>query len=50
MHKRKFLKKCLGLLALIPGFNIFIINKKSKNNIIVKKKFSKIWFLDINDI
>jgi len=38
------------MFTLIPGFNFLIINKKIQNSVIKKKKFSKVWFLHINDI
>jgi len=49
--KRKFIKLMvtLSLIPLGSFLSVFNIQKKNKRKILLKKKFSKIWLLDIND-
>ena len=49
-NKRMFLKKIL-LVGLMPFYSISYLYKKkiSFKKLIYKKRFSKIWLLDIND-
>jgi len=50
-NKRKFIKFMI-LSSLIPlgsFLSFFNIQKKNKKKLFLKKKFSKIWLLDIND-
>jgi hypothetical protein len=50
-NKRKFLKLMITI-SLVPFgtlFSIFNYQKKNKKKLFLKKKFSKIWLLDIND-
>ena len=50
-NRRRFLKQSLSLLAVLILTNPFIDGKNhiKKNIKIYKKKYAKIWILDIND-
>ncbi len=50
-NKRKFMKLMItmSLAPLGSFFSIFNYQKKNKKKLYLKKKFSKIWLLDIND-
>ena len=49
MNKRKFFKTILSIFGIIC-FSPFFLNKKKLNNkIVIKNKFSKVWFLHIDD-
>jgi len=50
-NKRKFIKLIItsSLVPLGSFLSIFNIEKKNKKKLLLKKKFSKIWLLDIND-
>ena len=49
--KRIFIKliMTMNLVSLGSIFSIFNYQKKNKKKLLLKKKFSKIWLLDIND-
>tara|TARA_B100000287_G_scaffold373_1_gene398 strand:+ start:235 stop:399 length:165 start_codon:yes stop_codon:yes gene_type:complete len=49
--KRKFIKliMTMNLVPLGSILSIFNYQKKNKKKLFLKKKFSKIWLLDIND-
>ncbi len=50
MKKRKFIKLALKLSCLILTIPFLpLINLDKIKKIVYKKKFSKIWILDIND-
>ena len=50
-NKRKFIKLMitLNLIPLGSFLSVFNIQKKNKKKLLLKKKFSRIWLLDIND-
>ena len=39
----------LSLIPLGSFLSVFNIQKKNKKKLLLKKKFSRIWLLDIND-
>ena len=50
-NKRKFIKFMItmSLVPLGSFLSVFNFQKKNKKKLLLKKKFSKIWLLDIND-
>ena len=50
-NKRKFLKLMvtMSLVPLGSLLSVFNYKKMNKKKLFLKKKFSKIWLLDIND-
>jgi len=50
-NKRKFIKLMitLSLIPLGSFLSVFNIQKRNKKKLLLKKKFSRIWLLDIND-
>ena len=49
MNKRKFLKTIISFFGIIYFSPIFLEKKYSKKKFIKKNKFSKVWFLHIDD-
>ena len=50
MTKRNFLKNILFILSSIFVLKNLKFEKGLINKIVLKRKYSKVWFLDINDL
>lgn len=50
MTKRNFLKNILLILSSIVVLKNFKFEKDLFNKIVLKRKYSKVWFFDINDL
>ena len=49
MNKRKFLKTIISFFGITYFSPIFLDNKFYKKKFIKKNRFSKVWFLHIDD-
>ena len=49
MNKRKFLKTIISLLGIVYLSPVFTKKRNLEKKVIKKRKYSKIWFLHIDD-